>query len=153
MKRPDDESRCLALANEARTAHGLPALRRDARVRRLARERAGDNRAGRLSHQSPAGGSLWDMLRQAGIPFAYAGENLARAGNVWCAHWMLMNSDGHRRNILRDQFTRVGIGVVDAAGSGLVVAQIFLRPHGYRRPARRTGRTWIMPAARYGRGR
>ncbi|HCS73242.1 MAG TPA: hypothetical protein DIW17_05115, partial [Clostridiales bacterium] len=42
-----------------------------------------------------------------------AGENIAKHGSVESAHAGLMNSDGHRKNILNPSFTHIGIGIVD----------------------------------------
>ena len=40
-------------------------------------------------------------------------------------HTGLMNSPGHRRNILRPQFGRVGIGILDGGRHGIMVTQVF----------------------------
>ena len=52
-------------------------------------------------------------------------ENLALAPNVDIAHKGLMNSPGHRANILSPSFGRVGIGVIDGGGYGKMFAQEF----------------------------
>ncbi|GEM_PF-6574561 len=152
MERPDAEKTCFCLVNEARKECGLKPLRFDPKIRQLARIRAAENRSGPLSHHCPVHGSLWDRLRDAGVPFACAGENLARAGNVWAAHCRLMDSDGHRRNILRARFTRAGIGVVDAPGAGVVVAQIFLNRLHNQCPVPRGARAWVKNLVRNQKG-
>ena len=53
------------------------------------------------------------------------GENIALAPSVETAHRNLMNSPGHRANILDPAFTRVGIGIIVAPGAGLMVSQEF----------------------------
>ncbi len=66
------------------------------------------------------------MLSNAGITFRYAGENIAGAGSVAQAHSSLMNSQGHRQNILRSGYTHVGIGIVDGGPHGKMFTQIFI---------------------------
>jgi uncharacterized protein YkwD len=79
---------------------------------------------GYFSHHSPATGSVGDRLESAGIVYSLAGENLALAASVTAAHTGLMDSPGHRENILRPEFRRVGIAVV-AGPLGLMTVQVF----------------------------
>ncbi len=125
--RASDEWELLRLVNEERAERGLGSLQVDPRVTDAARAKVWDIIENNyFAHQSPTYGSPWDMLREAGIPFIYAGENLAKAGNIWVVHYRLMNSSGHRANILNPRFTHVGIGVMNGQYSGVVVAQIFV---------------------------
>ena len=71
-----------------------------------------------FSHTSPTTGSPFDRMRAASILFVVAGENLAFAPNVDIAHRGLMNSPGHRANILRPEFGRIGIGAIRSPGAG-----------------------------------
>jgi len=64
-------------------------------------------------------------MRDAGVRFSTAGENLALAPTVQVAHTGLMNSPGHRANILHKDFGRVGIGIMDGGIRGLMVSQEF----------------------------
>jgi uncharacterized protein YkwD len=64
-------------------------------------------------------------MRAANVRFLTAGENLALAPTLSVAHTGLMNSPGHRANILRREFGRVGIGVMDGGMRGLMVSQEF----------------------------
>jgi uncharacterized protein YkwD len=64
-------------------------------------------------------------MRDSGVRFLTAGENLALAPTIEVAHTGLMNSPGHRANILRREFGRVGIGVMDGGMRGLMVSQEF----------------------------
>ena len=64
-----------------------------------------------FGHQSPTYGSPFDMMKSAGIQYRTAGET-AGAHTVEIAHHNLMNSPGHRQNILNSAFTHVGVGVV-----------------------------------------
>ena len=67
----------------------------------------------------------FDRIRESNVQFKTAGENLALAPTLSIAHNGLMNSPGHRANILRPQFGRVGIGVLDSRRHGLMITQNF----------------------------
>jgi uncharacterized protein YkwD len=80
---------------------------------------------GYFSHYTPEGKDSFDRMRGAGIKFLQAGENLALAQTLSIAHQGLMNSPGHRENILRPMFGRIGIGVYDGGIRGLMISQEF----------------------------
>ena len=80
---------------------------------------------GYFAHDTPEGLSPFDRMREANVRFTTAGENLALAPTIPVAHTGLMNSPGHRANILRREFGRVGIGVMDGGMRGLMVSQEF----------------------------
>lgn len=120
------EEQMLALVNKERTAAGLKPLTMDAELTMAARKHSADMLArGYFSHYSPEGKSPFDRLRAEHISFLVAGENLAFAPTVKIAHTGLMNSPGHRANILRPGFGKVGIGIMDAGARGLMVTQEF----------------------------
>ncbi|MBK1441582.1 CvpA family protein [Parapedobacter sp. ISTM3] len=124
--RPDLESQMLQLINEARKKVDLSPLQHDEELTPVAREHAADMFAnGYFSHISPDGSTPFDRIRRAKITFLAAGENLALAQTLPLAHEGLMNSPGHRENILRPAFGRVGIGVLDGGVYGLMVTQNF----------------------------
>jgi len=79
---------------------------------------------GYFSHRSPVTGTVADRLQAAGITYFVAGENLALAATVTEVHQGLMGSAGHRENILRPEFRRVGVAVV-AGPLGLMTVQVF----------------------------
>jgi hypothetical protein len=54
-------------------------------------------------------------------------ENVGRGPSVNSLHTALMNSEGHRRNILDDRVTEIGVGV-EVRGSTVWVTQVFRRP-------------------------
>ena len=122
-----DEKQMLSLVNKERTSRGVEALQSNLELAKVARVKAEDMiDKGYFSHTSPTYGSPFDMMRQFGIRFGYAGENLAGAPTVSSAHTNLMNSSGHRRNILNDNFDQVGIGVVDGGPYGKMFVQMFI---------------------------
>ena len=81
-----------------------------------------------FSHQSPVSGSPFDRLKAAGVTYQRAGENLAYAQSVTVAHRGLMQSPGHRANILMPEYTRIAIGIVSAGPYGRMFTQMFLTP-------------------------
>jgi uncharacterized protein YkwD len=81
-----------------------------------------------FSHESPVAGSPFDRLMAAHVSYTRAGENLAYAQSVAVAHRALMDSPGHRANILRPEFTRIGIGVIQAGIYGRMITQLFITP-------------------------
>jgi uncharacterized protein YkwD len=80
---------------------------------------------GYFSHTDLAGRSPFDRMRAAGISYRAAAENIAWAGSVEQAHTSLMNSPGHRANILNGQLNRIGIGIVQKDGMHVMVTQAF----------------------------
>jgi uncharacterized protein YkwD len=124
--RPDLEKQMLDLVNEARAENGLPPLAPDPELTEVARRHSTDMFArGYFAHDTPEGRSPFDRMKDANVRFLTAGENLALAPTVSIAHRGLMNSPGHRANILRSQFGRVGIGIMDGGMRGLMVSQEF----------------------------
>jgi uncharacterized YkwD family protein len=121
------EAEMLALLNAERIKAGLPALKVDAELTRLARLKAADMiQNGYFSHNSPTYGSPFEMMKAAGVSYKAAGENLAGAGTVAIAHSSLMASPGHRANILRSEFSHVGVGVVKGGPYGYMFVQLFV---------------------------
>lgn len=126
---PEAERQLVALVNEERAAAGLVSLELDPRLVPVARAHSAEMfRLRYFSHTSPATGSPFDRLTTGGISYTRAGENLAYARSVATAHRGLMDSPGHRENILRPEFRRIGVGVMSAGPYGRMFTQLFLSP-------------------------
>ncbi len=124
--RPDLEARMLELVNQERVASGLKPLASDPELTEVARRHSVDMFSrGYFAHDTPEGRDPFDRMRAANVRFVTAGENLALAPTVQVAHRGLMNSPGHRANILYPQFGRVGIGILDGGIHGLMISQEF----------------------------
>jgi len=124
--RPELEARMLELVNKERVANGLRPLAADPELTVVARKHSGDMFArGYFAHDTPEGRSPFDRMHEGGVSFLTAGENLALAPSLQVAHNGLMNSPGHRANILGKNFGRVGIGILDGGMRGLMVTQNF----------------------------
>jgi uncharacterized protein YkwD/uncharacterized membrane protein required for colicin V production len=65
-----------------------------------------------FAHEDPQGKTVADRAAKAGVRYLTLGENLAFAPTLAIAHQGLMNSPGHRANILRPAFGHVGIGII-----------------------------------------
>ena len=117
------------LLNAERAKQGLPPVERDPTLERAAQAHAEDMGRRRFyAHENPTGLTPDQRMRKAGFDGRTTGENIhwgvghhatpARITRDW------MNSPGHRENILRPVFTRVGIGVgaepPEFAAGGLV---------------------------------
>src|SRR4030095_3047254 len=124
--RPFLELQMLELVNKERVKNGLKPLKNDPELAIVARAHSKDMFAkGYFAHESPDGKSPFDRMRDAKIEFSKAGENLALAQTLEIAHINLMNSPGHRANILQPAFGRLGIGIVDGGFYGLMISQEF----------------------------
>ncbi|MGB9839173.1 CAP domain-containing protein, partial [Thermovenabulum sp.] len=122
-----DEKLMLDLVNNERIKAGLKPLEIDMRLVDISRKKSKDMiEKNYFGHISPTYGSPFDALKNAGISYRYAGENIAGAPTVEKAHQALMNSPGHRANILNPNFNKIGIGIVDGGPYGKMFTQTFL---------------------------
>ena len=122
----NSENEMLRLVNQGRMSQGLSSLEMDNSLRQLARNHAKDMfLRGYFSHYTPEGLSPFDRMKNAGIVYIFAGENLALASDVNRAEDGLMDSSGHRENILNPNFNKIGIGVIDGDIYGRMFVQEF----------------------------
>lgn len=120
------EAGMLALVNKERRNHGVHELTWNPEIVPVSRAYAKDMWERKyFSHYSPEGDDVGDRLNKAGIKYFVAGENLALAPTLQSAHTGLMNSEGHRENILNPEFKKVGIGVIDNGYYGKIFVQVF----------------------------
>ena len=120
------ENTMLTLVNIERQKHDLPPLKSSSQLKKLARDYARTMfENGFFSHYDHNGNSPFERMENEGIKFLAAGENLALAPNVTLAHQGLMNSPGHRANILSADFGQIGIGVIDGGIYGSLFVQEF----------------------------
>lgn len=120
------EQQMLSLVNGERAKVGVEPLVWDDSLAGVARGHSEDMfKRGYFSHYSPEGKDVGDRLNAAGIVYTYAGENLALAPNIQSAHDGLMNSPGHRRNMLDPAFRKIGIGTVNGGVYGEMITQVF----------------------------
>jgi uncharacterized protein YkwD len=123
---PQAEQEMFKMVNTERARAGLSLLAFDDSLRDVARSHSRDMfERGYFSHYTPDGLSPFDRMDDAGIEYTFAGENLALAPSTELAMQGLMNSPGHRKNILSPNFGKVGIGVIDGGIYGKMYSQEF----------------------------
>jgi uncharacterized protein YkwD len=124
--RPDLESKMIEMVNMERRKKGLKLLKADPELTEVARKHSRDMfTRGYFSHYTIEKKDPFDRMRDAQVVFTTAGENLALAQNLSMAHTGLMNSPGHRANILQAAFGRIGIGILDGGIYGIMITQNF----------------------------
>lgn len=122
-----DEQTLLNLINKERANAGIGALAFDMELMKVARLKAKDMVDNNyFSHQSPTYGSPFDMMKQFGVSFKTAGENLAGNQTLEGAVKAWMDSPGHKQNILNGNFNYTGIGIVSSPTYGKVLVQQFI---------------------------
>jgi uncharacterized protein YkwD len=120
------EARMIDLVNRERRERGLNTLEFDPKLREVGRIHSGDMfERGYFSHYSPEGEDVSDRAEKNKVEYMIIGENLAYAPTLELAHKGLMNSEGHRANILSPDFNKIGIGVMDGGVYGIMFTQIF----------------------------
>jgi uncharacterized protein YkwD len=123
---PVSEQEMFDLVNQERKADGKKPLVWSDALRDVGRAHCLDMfERNYFSHYTPEGNSPFDRMDEAGIKYKAAGENLAYAPSVQVAHEGLMNSPGHRANILRPEFGHLGVGVIDGGINGKMFCQEF----------------------------
>ncbi len=121
-----DETAMIRLVNEERRKQQLDPVRSDAGLRDVARAHSQDMFSrGYFAHVTPDGIDPFQRMDAAGITYSVAGENLALAPTVEVAMTGLMNSPGHRANILKPEYTRLGVGCIDGGSRGKMFSQEF----------------------------
>ena len=118
----------VTLVNQQRAKLGLAPLKDNWQLARVARYKSEDMRdKNYFSHTSPTYGSPFDMIKNFGIKYMAAGENIAM-GQPTSASVMnsWMNSAGHKANILSKNFTEIGVGVAKSKNGTLYWTQQFI---------------------------
>lgn len=120
------EQEVIRLANEARAEAGLGPLTCDPMMVAVARAHSSDMcTRDYFDHTGLDGRSPFDRLRDGGVRFGAAGENIAWGQrDAREVHTSWMNSPGHRRNILGSSYGRIGVGL-DRCGGSMYWTQVF----------------------------
>ncbi len=108
------EQEVVKLVNAEREKAGLSPMKEDWELSRVAQYKSQDMLDKKyFDHTSPTYGTPFTMMKNFGITYKSAGENIAKgqrsAAEVVTA-WM--NSEGHRANIMSKNFTHIGVGYV-----------------------------------------
>ncbi len=124
------ESKVAQLVNQERAKQKLAPLTLSADISNVARIKSEDMRNNKyFSHNSPKYGSPFQMLKEFGIKYRTAGENIAKGQKTPEAvmkAWM--NSAGHRKNIMNPNYKEIGVGyVTDSSGTTYWTQQFVTR--------------------------
>lgn len=121
----------LEMLNETRRGAGLGELTEHAGLREVALGHSRDMVAqDYIGHQSPRTGTPADRVRASGLQSGLVLENIGRGYSAAEIHRGLMESPGHRANLVNPDVTHVGIGVVaqpEGARSAFIVTEVFVR--------------------------
>ncbi|MGM0873531.1 MAG: SafA/ExsA family spore coat assembly protein [Bacillota bacterium] len=122
------EEQVISLTNVERQKAGLPPLKNNWELSRVARYKSVDMRdRNYFSHDSPTYGSPFTMMKNYGISYRTAAENIAagqRTSDEVVKAWM--NSPGHRANILKRDVTEIGVGYAQGGSYGHYWTQMFI---------------------------
>ena len=130
---PDRQGRCgddyetllFRLANCEREARDMEPLSCDLRLVWAGREHSLDMRErDYFSHVTPEGMEPGDRLAERGVQWKASAENIAMSPTMALAHTAWMESDGHRRNVLREEVSYVGFGIIETS-RGYVMTTLF----------------------------
>ena len=124
----EDEIDAFELVNEYRMKNGLPKLKFSRELQEVAKIKAQDLvESEYFSHDSLTYGKTFNIMKDKGIHYEVAGENLAgnissqRAVEAW------INSTTHRENMLDDYYNYTAMCVVDSPIYGKVFVQLFMK--------------------------
>ncbi|WP_240335212.1 CAP domain-containing protein [Paraliobacillus sediminis] len=113
------------LTNKEREKNGLAKLEIDKAVEDVAQKKSEDMATNNyFSHTSPTYGSPFEMLQQFEVDYTTAAENIAagqQSPQEVVTGWM--NSPGHRKNILNEKVTHIGVGYAE---NGAYWTQLFI---------------------------
>lgn len=113
--------------NDERAAHGLSPLTKDPKLMDIAQRKSNEMvEKNYFLHTSPTYGTPFDMMKNFGITYKTAGENLAGNATMKAVVDSWMNSEGHRKNILSNTYNYVGVGVTKSDRYGYVVSAMFI---------------------------
>lgn len=122
------QQQVLDLVNAERAKRGISALTLDSSLSSVATKKSQDMiDKNYFDHTSPTYGSPFDMMKQFGISYRTAGENIAKGQKTpqeVVAAWM--NSEGHRKNILNPNFTNLGVGIAKDSNKTTYWTQMFI---------------------------
>lgn len=119
------QEQVVQLTNEAREEQGLQPLKLSKEVSEVAQDKSEDMAENEyFSHTSPTYGTPFDMLKEYNVDYRTAAENIAKGQKTpesVVDGWL--NSSGHRKNIMNENMTEIGIGYSE---SGNYWTQMFI---------------------------
>lgn len=124
----EDEDIIFSLTNRARLENELTPFIWDENLNNIARLKAEDmEKHNYFGHHSITYGTPFKMLRDMGVVYRGASENIIGNSDLESAHEMVMASPAHRGNILSPRFNKMGIGIVESERYGKIIVQLFIQ--------------------------
>ncbi|UOR10941.1 CAP domain-containing protein [Halobacillus amylolyticus] len=115
----------VQLTNQARKKEGLEPLEINGELVKVAQAKSRDMaKKDYFSHTSPTYGSPFQMLKQFGIEYKTAAENIAvgqQTPDEVVKGWL--ESPSHRKNIMKESVTEIGVGYTE---DGQYWTQLFI---------------------------
>ncbi|MBX3215381.1 MAG: CAP domain-containing protein [Labilithrix sp.] len=121
----DDDAALARMTAAVRASESLSTLRRDERLDALALAHAEEMKSARAVRHDLGDGDLTARFESAGLAAAVVGENVARARSVRLVHRALHASPSHRMNLLRADYTHLGVGVVTDDAGDVYACEVF----------------------------
>jgi len=131
LQASSDMQKMINLINNERRSRGISTLCFNSKLNQAALAHSIDMRDRVFfSHTGSDGSSFSTRVRRAGYEnFRRGAENIATYGSIEAAHRALMNSPGHKRNILGSGYKNIGIGITKYTSGryrgNYVITQVF----------------------------
>ncbi|WP_158217546.1 CAP domain-containing protein [Lottiidibacillus patelloidae] len=110
-----NEQQVLSITNIIRSTFNVNSLAWHEEVANVAFKHSKDmSENNYFAHESPTRGNLGDRLKEGDVSFSFAGENIAsNYVDALAAVEGWLNSEGHRKALLSDKYTHLGVGVFE----------------------------------------
>ncbi len=113
--------------NSTRNENGLPSLSLDDLLTSTAQTKAEDMvNNNYFAHNSPTYGTPFEMMKNAGVIYKTAGENIAGNSDIDDAINSFLASDNHRKNLLSNSYNYIGIGIDKSDKYGYILVLMFI---------------------------
>lgn len=127
-----DEARMTSMINSTRAKHGVGSLKVLDGLVKVARDHSAEMvRQNNLFHNP----NLKIDIAAVGISASWRGENVVMASNIDAAYDSFLGSPKHLENIVRPNYTAVGVGVARAPSGIIYATQVFAEVRGMSAPA------------------
>lgn len=124
----DKVNELLNLINNEREKNGLIKLQILPRLQEIAMTKAEDMvKNNYFSHESPNYGNPFNMMKNFGITYKSAGENIAGNSSIEGAFNSWISSEKHKQNILSTAYNYIGIGISPSEKYGYIIVTMFIR--------------------------
>lgn len=113
--------------NSIRNENGIASLTLDDLLTSTAQNKARDMVENNyFSHTSPTYGSPFEMMKNAGVIYKTAGENIAGNPDIDDAISSFLESENHKKNILSNSYNYIGIGLEKSEKYGYILVLMFV---------------------------